>query len=169
MIYTNIPAMYRKDAATLVDVVTNLKYRGLKPAEVEIYKKAVENKDVIVILPIKYSLEHYKDNEIQIGSFCEYSTFDIIGQNEKNAMLTDISIGYKCLNRCYIKDIVVENNKVFVEVDHIENQKFEPQHEEIKKEIFDRFKEYLKYADVALSTVESVKSAEDVEMLIKYI
>ena len=43
MIYTNIPAMYRKDAATLVDVVTNLKYRGLKPAEVEIYKKAVEN------------------------------------------------------------------------------------------------------------------------------
>ena len=43
MIYANIPAMYRKDTATLVDVVTNLKFRGLKPAEVETYKNSVEN------------------------------------------------------------------------------------------------------------------------------
>lgn len=169
MIYANIPAMYRKDTATLVDVVTNLKFRGLKPAEVETYKNSVENKDVIVILPIKYSLEHYKDNEVQIGSFCEYSTFDIIGQNEKDATLTDISVGYRCLNRCYIKAICIENNKVFVEVEHIKNQNFEPEHEEIRKEIFETFKEYLKHADVSLASVENVKNAKDVEMLIKWV
>ena len=168
MIYKNINAICRKDTATLVDVITSIKYRLFKDAEVDAYQKSVLEKKNVVILPIEYSLEHFKDNEIQVGSLCEYSTFDIIGQNENNS-LKDIAVGYKCINRCLIKNIVIENNKIYVDIETIPNQEFNEENQQIRNEIFERFKEYLKYADVSFVCVENVKNANNIEELIKWI
>ena len=169
MVYENIYAIGRKDAATLVEVTTTMKYRKVKPTDVEYYQKVVKNKELVVLLPIKYSVEHYKDNEIQVASLCEYSTFEILGQDAKDSTLSDIAVGYRCLNRCLVKNLVVKENRVYVDIETIDNQHFEPEHEALRKEIFDRFKEYLKYADVTLTNVEMVKNSQDVEELIKNI
>ena len=133
MVYENIYAIGRKDAATLVDVTTTMKYRKVKQTDVEHYQKVVRNKDLVVLLPIKYSVEHFKDNEVQVASLCEYSTFEILGQDTKDSTLSDIAVGYRCLNRCFIKNLVVKNNRVYVDIETIDNQPFEPEHDAIRK------------------------------------
>lgn len=169
MIYKNVKAICKKESTLLVGLKTVTTIKNLKSSDVEFYRKLVENKEEVVILPVEYSLEHFKDKAIQIGSFCVYSKFKVLGQNEKDLNLTNISIEYDCRNRCLVKNIDVKGNKVYVDIEIIPNQEFSVEHEKIRKEIFERFKEYLKYADVPLSNVENVKNAKNIEKLIEYI
>lgn len=169
MVYEGVKAICRKDTATLVDIITTIKYKNLKPAEVAYFEKCVNEKESVVILPVEYSLEHYKDNEVQIGSFCEYFSFDITAVNQAKPEIKDGAVGYRCKSRCYVKNLVVQNNRISVDIETIPEQVFKDEHKEVRDKIFERFKEYLKYADVSIAHVESVKKADNVEMLIKWI
>ena len=174
MKYKNIKALCRKDTATLVGVISRISYRSVNQQEYNKQRKYVEDKNDIVLLPIEFSLEHYKDNKDKIASYCEYRSIEEFSdektktsKDEKSAF--DIKVGYACLNRCKVLDIKLKENQVFVDIEMIENQCFQPEHDELRKIIFERFKEYLKYSDVSLAQVENVKKAENVEKLIESI
>ena len=155
-VYKHIQAIARKDAATLVGVVTSINYK-VSSAQYNELKSKVDCSDEVVIIPIEFSVEHYNENEIKLASFCIY--YKILEDKEKSTENTHaICVDYNCKQRCKIINLYLENDRLFADIELIDNQSFLPEHNEIRKEIFERFKEYLKYDEVSLKTVEIVKS-----------
>ena len=168
MVIKKVKAFCRRDVSTLVDVMTSLTYSDVKPEKYESYVKSVEEKEKIVIVPVEYSLEHYKEKSIQIASFCQMHTIKIVEENnEKN--LKKVTIGYKCINRCKILKVDIVDDVILVDVELLDRQQFDENLLKLKYTIFDRFKTYLKYDYVSVFDVEYVKTATDVDQFIKEI
>lgn len=163
IVYKHIEAIERKWAATLVGITTSARYDNLPQEDIDYFQSKVDNDCDVVVLPIEYSIEHYTEKKEHIASYCKYAS---IKQEEKeNATI----VGYACVNRCKVVDLTIENNNIFVDIELLDRQEFQPEHENIRNEIFKSFKEYIKYDDVRLRQVESVKNAKDVDELIENI
>lgn len=160
MVFKNISAFYRKDVATLVRVCSSINYNNLSKSQIEDFKSKVENHCDVVILPVEFSIEHYRENGQHIASYCKYDTIRF--DEEKNSY----TVGYFCEHRCKVVNIRVENNSLNVDIELLDDQKLLPVHEKAKGEIVERFKEYIKYDDVGLRAIEGVKNSTDIEDLI---
>lgn len=155
-IYKHIEAIARKDTATLVGVTTTVNYHKISLEQYKKMQNKVKLHEEVVIIPIEYSVEHFNEGDLKIASFCEYNSL----KEDKEKSLEnsfEIAVGYSCKQRCRIENIALENDKLFVDIELIENQTFKEENENLRKNIYERFKEYLKYDDVNLKTVEKIK------------
>lgn len=162
MVYKNLNAFQRKDIATLVGVTSYINY-DYSDERYEFFKKRVEYKSDVVLIPVKYSLEQYKESSTHIATYCKVSSVRL--ENESKTIV----VGFSGENRCKVVDFRVEGSSLFVDIELLEHQKIQPEHQAIVKEIFEIFKEYIKYDNVWLDIVEEVRSPESVEKLIENI
>ncbi len=163
IVYKGLNAIAMQSVATLVSVVSTIPYNNVIEERVKVYQDKVNNKDDIVIIPTEYSIEHYREKEEKIASYCEYTSVNYDKENQK------LDVGFICKNRCKIVNLDIKNGSIYVDIELIDRQPFLPEHEKIKSEIFERFKEYLKYDIINVATIEAVKNANDIDCLIKEI
>lgn len=159
MIYQNVPALAKTNSATLVGVVSTFTYYDVKEERKQILKKKVEDKEPIVLLPTEYSIEHFREKEVKIASYCQYSAYKEKGN--------EIQIGYACKFRCKILDIKVNGDYINVDVELIDKQQFTPECDQLRKSIFERYKEYLKYDTVPVGDIEDIKNTDDLDVYIQ--
>ncbi len=163
IVYKNIHAITMHTVATLVDVISTIPYNNMNEERIKIFEDMVKNKEDVVIIPIEYSIEHYREKQDKIASYCQYSAVAVDEENKK------LNVSYNCLNRCKIVKIDIINNSIYVDIELLDRQQFLPEHEKLRNDIFERFKEYLKYDNVNVATIEAVKNAKDIDFLIQEI
>ena len=164
----HVEAITSKFVATLVGITSTLPYRNVSQKGCEEFKKCVEESRQVVLLPIQYSIEHYNEISEHIASFCTYKNIEIEPDDE-NAGRYKVRVAFKCEHRCKITKIEIEKTEIFVDVELLERQPFTPEHDKLRKAIYERFKEYMKYDDVYLGDIDYVKNSEEVDRLIEAI
>ena len=162
MIYKNLNAFHRKDIATLVGVTSYVNY-DYSEERYEFFKNRVEIKADVVLIPVKYSLEEYREEKDHIATYCKVTSVRLDNDNKT------IVVGYSGEKRCRVVDFRVEGSSLFVDIELLDNQIIQPEHKDIVKEIFDIFKEYIKYDNVWLDVIEEVRNPKSIEKLIENI
>ena len=162
MIYKNLNAFHRKDIATLVGVTSYVNY-DYSEERYEFFKNRVEIKADVVLIPVKYSLEEYREEKDHIATYCKVTSVRLDNDNKT------IVVGYSGEKRCRVVDFRVEGSSLFVDIELLDHQIIQPEHKDIVKEIFDIFKEYIKYDNVWLDVIEEVRNPKSIEKLIENI
>lgn len=170
IILKRVEAITTKISTPLVGVITTIPYTGVSQKWVDYYKSKVEEKANIVLLPIRYSIEHYKEQENKITSLCCYKDCIVEEQTEGEKDKFEIKVSFKVEQRCKILNIEIEKpNYIYADIELLDIQPFLPEHDQIRKDIYERFKEYLKYDDVSVSAIEYVKNSTTIDQLIEAI
>ena len=89
--------------------------------------------------------------------------------SEKDPQRHEVKVSFSVEQRCRVLNIEVENSEIYADIELLELQSFLPEHDQIRKDIYERFKEYLKYDNVSLSAIEYVKKAANIDQLIEAI
>ena len=115
IVYKNIHAITMHTVATLVDVISTIPYNNMNEERIKIFEDMVKNKEDVVIIPIEYSIEHYREKQDKIASYCQYSAVAVDEENKK------LNVSYNCLNRCKIVKIDIINNSIYVDIELLDN------------------------------------------------
>ena len=81
MIYKNLNAFHRKDIATLVGVTSYVNY-DYSEERYEFFKNRVEIKADVVLIPVKYSLEEYREGKDHIATYCKVTSVRLDNDNK---------------------------------------------------------------------------------------
>jgi len=165
----HVKAITYREIVPKVGCISYIKYSDISEKTVNNYKQLVEKETERVILPVEYSIEQYSEKIRPIAGYCHYESISI-EDSVKTKGKYNCKIGFHCTNRCRILDIIVEDNgDIYVDIEILENQPFEPEHDSIRGIILSNFKEYLKYKYVSVQYIQNVKNAKNIDDLIKWI
>lgn len=166
IILKHIEAVTSKIVCPLVGITSTIPYSNVSVKATEEMRKKSTEQACVVLLPIQYSLEHYKEANEHIASFCNYANFETKDDDE-NPGRNKVRLGFACKQRCRILNIELDKTDIYVDVELLDKQPFLPEHDQIRKDIYERFKEYMKYDDVSLGDIEYVKNSDTIDKLIE--
>ncbi|MCL2569640.1 MAG: AAA family ATPase [Firmicutes bacterium] len=127
-------------------------------------KAKVEKKANVVLLPTKHGIEEFRERDTRIASFCEFHSYKELEDGKTEIM-------FRCLSRCLVTDLKLNELNFFADVEILPVQMFEKGNQEqdrLMSVIQEQFKEYLMHdINVKVAQIESIKNPKSIDHLIE--
>lgn len=160
--FTSVETIRAKNAAILPGLINRRVFRNDDKRKA-VNRGKVETRQYVVLLPIEFGIEEYKERDVKIASFCRYDDLQELESGE-------YEIGFDCLSLCIVKDLRLDHSTYYADVEVLPEQPINMLDFEIRTlldTIQRQFKEYLKLdPDVDLDAIEKVKNPESIDDLI---
>lgn len=159
MVYKKIEATISRDVVLLPGSKYRWDVSNLSQKEKNTYITQADSKADLVVLPTKNGIEHYLEEENKIASYGYFSRFIYDNESQKG------SVEFYCSERCIVENITIDGSHITTDIKLIKDTSIDDYKEKLS-EIYEKFKDYLKYVDIDLEKIDLIRNPKSIDSYI---